>query len=81
MQQLRRFIWFLCFSEDRMTDYRLFFTRSRIVVAPSDYDAVLISDGEYIEFRAEDRTIRRRSRMVQRLALLAGQNTIEVVAA
>jgi hypothetical protein len=80
-QQLRRCIWFLCFGEDKTTDYRLYFTRSQTAVAPSDYDAVLIADGEFIELHVGDRIIRRRSRMVQRLALLAGQNTIEVVSA
>jgi hypothetical protein len=38
---------------------------------PKGYDAVIVANAEFVEFRTRDRTIRRRSRMVQRLSVLA----------
>jgi hypothetical protein len=78
--QLRRCIWFLCFGEDQLTDYRLFYAASADIDAPAGYDAVLKDDGRFVELKTSDRIVRRRSRMVGRLAALAAQNACEGVA-
>jgi hypothetical protein len=81
MRQLRRCIWFLCTGEDRPTDYRLFYGSSSIF-EPADpaYDARVVDHGSSVEFCACDRTVSRRSRMVQRLAALAAHNAAEIEA-
>jgi hypothetical protein len=73
-RQLRRCIRLLCTGEDRTDDFRLFYSRQPISGIPDGYDAVLVNDGETIEWRMSDRSVRRRSHMARRLALLAGQN-------
>ncbi len=73
-RQLRRCIRLLCTGEDRTDDFRLFYARQPTSRIPNNYDAVLVDDGETIEWRMEDRSVRRRSRMARRLAMLAAQN-------
>lgn len=73
-RQLRRCIWLLCTGEDRTDDFRLFYASEPVGGVPRGYDAVLASDGAMIEFRTKDHIVRRRSRMAQRLSVLAAQN-------
>ena len=70
----------MCTGEDRSGDYRLCYRGSPVSSVPEGYDAVLASDGGFVELRTRDRLIRRRSRMVQRLAKLAA-STVDLVAA
>jgi len=72
--QLRRCIWFFCFGEDRSTDYRLFYAATSDIDVPAGYHAVLHDDGRFIKLRTSNRMVRRRSRMVSRLAALAAMN-------
>lgn len=81
LRQLRRCIWFLCTGEDRMTDYRLFFGEESPPDLPDGFDAALVASGGAVAFRTRDRVVRRRSRMVQRLAPLAAQNIVVAVPA
>jgi hypothetical protein len=74
MHQLRRCIWYFCHGEQRSEDYRLYYARSEMSSVPDGYDALLIDDGDTIEFQAAGRQVRRRSRLVQRLARLTAQN-------
>ncbi len=74
LRQLRRSIWYFCLGEQRADDYRLFYSSAGAPPVLDSYDAVLIYDGHTIEFRSGDRRVRRRSRLVQRLAALAAQN-------
>ena len=74
MHQLRRCIWYFCFGEQLSKDYQLHYSREGAPPAANGYDAVLIDDGDIIEFRAAGRIVRRRSRLVRRLATLAAQN-------
>lgn len=71
LRQLRRAVWLMCTGEDRAVDYRLYYSDSPIGSVPEGYDAVLARDGGFVELLAGDRRIRRRSRMVPRLATLA----------
>jgi hypothetical protein len=79
MHQLRRSIWYLCFGDDRVGDYRLFYSRSPLDSMPEGYDAAIIDDGQGIELRAASRNVRRRSHMVRRLGKLAAANHAERV--
>lgn len=72
--QLRRCIWFFCFGEDRSTDYRLFYAATSDIDVPAGYDAVLHDDGRFVRLKTSDRMVRRRSRLVGRLAALAAMN-------
>lgn len=74
MRQLRRCIWFLFTGEDRAGDFRLFYAGDPVGGIPVGYDAVVVDDGNMIEFRTRDRSVRRRSRAAQRLSALAAQN-------
>ena len=73
MAQLRRVIWQMNTGEDRVGDYRLYCGDTRVAI-PDGYDAMLLCDGEYVEFSTAIRSIRRRSRTTQRLAMLAGSS-------
>ena len=73
-RQLRRCVWFLCTGEDRTDDFRLFYGGPSAGRDPAGYDAILIDDGQMLEWRTGGHSVRRRSRMVQRLAALAAQN-------
>ena len=73
-RQLRRCIRLLCTGEDCTDDFRLFYARRPTSGIPDGYDAVFIDGGETIEWRMSDRSVRRRSHMAKRLAMLAGQN-------
>jgi hypothetical protein len=81
LRQLRRCIWFLCTGRDRDTDYRLFYGLSPGNRIPAGYDALLSEVSGFIEFCAHNETVRRRSRMVQRLAALSAHNAQEAAAA
>jgi hypothetical protein len=74
LQQLRRFVWFLCTGEDRHSDYRLFFGKVADESWSNEYDAVLAEAGDVVELITADRRVSRRSRMAGRLASLAAQN-------
>jgi hypothetical protein len=80
LRQLRRAIWLMCTGEDRPGDYRLCCRESPVSSVPEGYDAVVASDGGFVELRTPDRLIRRRSRMVQRLARLAASRVDMVTA-
>jgi hypothetical protein len=69
--ELRRAIWTMCLGKIAPDDYRLAYRETPAVELPPGSDAVLGVDGGLIEFRTRDHCIRRRSRMVQRLARLA----------
>jgi hypothetical protein len=71
LRQLRRAVWLMCTGEDRRDDYRLCYSELPFTSVPEGYDAVLGRDGGFVELRTQDRLIRRRSRMVQRLAAFA----------
>jgi hypothetical protein len=71
LRQLRRMIWFMCTGQDRAKDYRLCYCEAATATVPSGYDAVMVVNGQFVEFRTRDMVIRRRSRMVQRLGILA----------
>lgn len=71
LRQLRRMIWLLCTGEDRPRDFRLCYREEATQTVPRGYDAVIIAGGEFVEFRTRDKVVRRRSRMVQRLGVLA----------
>jgi hypothetical protein len=73
-RQLRRYTWFLCTGDDPVDDFRLYYASEPVDGVPRGYDAVLVDDGDMIEFRIKDRSVRRRSRMAQRLSALAAQN-------
>jgi hypothetical protein len=72
--ELRGVIWFLCFGQERTDDYRLFLTNTSECKLPAGYDAVIALQGHDIEVCTANMSIRRRSRMVARLAELAAQN-------
>jgi hypothetical protein len=76
LRQLRRTIWLMCTGQDRIGDYRLSYREGMTQAVPNGYDVMLASDGDFVEFRTHDICIRRRSRMVRRLGVLAAQ-TIE----
>ena len=78
-RQLRRCVWFLCTGEDRADDFRMFYSSGPISNIPRGYEAALVDDGEMIEFRIRDRSVRRRSRMAKRLAALSAQNVGQFV--
>jgi hypothetical protein len=80
LRQLRRAVWLMCTGEDRASDYRLCYRESPMSSVPEGYDAVLASDGAFVEWCTPERLIRRRSRMVQRLARLAASR-VELIAA
>jgi hypothetical protein len=80
LRQLRRAIWLMCTGEDRAGDYRLCYRESPVRSVPRGYDAVVASDGGFVELRTPERLVRRRSRMVQRLAKLAASR-VDLVAA
>jgi hypothetical protein len=80
LRQLRRAVWLMCTGEDRSSDYDLCYRESPLAFVPEGYDAVLASDGGFVELRTQDRLIRRRSRMVQRLARLAASRVVLVAA-
>jgi hypothetical protein len=69
--QLRRMIWFMCTGLDRTGDYRLYCCKTSEPQVPEGYDALLWLDGDFVEFVTNDLRVRRRSRMMQRLGLLA----------
>ena len=71
LRQIRRMIWFMCTGQDRLDDYRLCYRDEATTTVPTGYDAVLVPDGDFVEFRTCDKALRRRSRMAQRLGLLA----------
>jgi hypothetical protein len=73
--ELRRLIWFLCRGEERVDDYRLFLADKNGNDVPAGYDAAIFCEAGMIEFRAAGDVSCRRSRMVERLALLASRNT------
>ena len=72
--QLRRCVRFFCTGEDRADDYRLFYSEQHTDSIPQGYDAILIDDGAMIEWRDGNHSVRRRSLMAKRLAMLAAQN-------
>jgi hypothetical protein len=80
-QQFRRNVWFFCLGEDPGCDYRLFCHGGEIDHVPAGYDAALSVSGGIVTFLSGDRTVRRRSPMVRRMALLAAQNLLEPVLA
>ena len=71
LRQLRRMVWFMCTGQDRPSDYRLCYREEPTTTMPKGYDAVIVANAEFVEFRTRDKAIRRRSRMVQRLSVLA----------
>jgi hypothetical protein len=73
LAQLRRVIWFMCTGRDCSSDYRLCYRDKPARHLPPDCDVVLSRDRDYVELRTRDTTVRRRSRLVQRLGLLAAQ--------
>lgn len=73
--QLRRAVWLMCTGLNRVGDYRLCYREEATENVPEDFDAVLSRVGNFIEFRTRHQVIRRRSRMVQRLAMLAANGT------
>jgi hypothetical protein len=80
LRQIRRAIWLMCTGEDRSRDYRLGYSQAPVNSVPEGYDAVLASDGGFVELRTRDTRIRRRSKMLQRLARLAATRVDEVAA-
>jgi len=65
--QLRRFVWFLAFHQDRAEDFRLLFGAP----GPADrYDMAVTPEGDFVVIRAGDTTLRRRSQTLRRLAQL-----------
>jgi hypothetical protein len=78
-QQFRRNVWFFCLGEDPGRDYRLFCHGGEIDHVPAGYDAALSVSGGIVTFLADERTVRRRSPMVRRMALLAAHNLLEPV--
>jgi hypothetical protein len=67
-QQMRRMIWFLTTGEDRTEDY-LLLCGDQMESGSADL-VVTIEDG-FVELRTAAKTIRRRSQVLRRLALLA----------
>jgi hypothetical protein len=74
--QLRRAVWLMCTGEVASGDYRLCYRESPTAELPQSCDAMVSRDGGFVEFRTRDRLIRRRSRMAQRLALLAANEAV-----
>ena len=79
LRQLRRFIWQLCVGDEPKADYRLHWSGSAggnrgDSHASEPCDAVLNCSHGSVEFRTGGQTVRRRSRMVERLGQLAAQN-------
>jgi len=79
LRQLRRFIWQLCIGEEPKADYRLHWSGSASdnggdSSASKSCDAVLSCSHGIVEFQTRGQTVRRRSRMVERLGQLAAQN-------
>ena len=81
LHQLRRAAWVMCMGEERLDDYRLCWSGRSSQTVPRDYDAIITIDGGYVEFRTRDHFVRRRSRMVQRLAVLAGEHVDQMAIA
>jgi hypothetical protein len=79
--QLRRAIWLMCTGQDRSADYRLCYHEAATDAVPNGFDAILTSDGGFVEFRTRDLHVRRRSRMVQRLGMLAANSAIQFASA
>jgi hypothetical protein len=71
LRELRRAVWQMCTGATAPKDYRLCYREGAASELPQGCDAMVSCDGGFIEFRTSDRMIRRRSKMVQRLALLA----------
>ena len=71
LAQLRSAIWMMSTGEVPPDDYRLCYRDDPGAELPLACDAMVIVDGGWVEFRTRDRLVRRRSRMVQRLAVLA----------
>jgi hypothetical protein len=48
---------------------------------PAGYDAIVTIDGDFVNFQTSEKRVRRRSRMVQRLAILAAHAQLQPAAA
>lgn len=71
LTELRRTVWTMCLGEAAPSDYWLAYQEAPAVALPPGSDAVLSVREGLVEFRTLDRHVRRRSRMVQRMAQLS----------
>jgi len=69
LRQMRRMIWFLTTGELRDTDYILRFGESD----PGTADMAVMTEGEFVVVRTRNTSVRRRSKLIKRLALVAAQ--------
>jgi hypothetical protein len=77
LTEMRRAIWTMCLGETAPADYKLAYSEGPSIELPAGCNAIVTVDGGFVDFRTTGKQVRRRSRMVQRLAFLSADASLQ----